>query len=88
MKQKKGHGRWMLVACLVPVAILAYMFLVKDGKSINLGGFNSVYLILLLCPLMHLFMMRGMHGHGGKGADCHGKDDAPGNKTDVGRSDH
>jgi hypothetical protein len=35
------------------------------------GGtkFNPVFLLLLLCPLLHLFMMRG---HGG---NCHKQDD-------------
>ena len=39
------------------------------------------YLLILACPLMMLFMMRGMHGHGAhpaeKGAtDAHGIGDA------------
>ena len=39
------------------------------------------FLLILICPLMMLFMMRGMHGHGAhpaeKGAtDAHGIGDA------------
>lgn len=31
------------------------------------------YLFVLLCPLLHIFMMRGMHG-GGKNC-CHKKEE-------------
>ena len=27
------------------------------------------FVFILICPLMMLFMMRGMHGHGGQAAD-------------------
>ncbi|MCL4368292.1 MAG: DUF2933 domain-containing protein [Actinobacteria bacterium] len=35
-------------------------------------------LFVLVCPLMMVFMMRGMHGHG---ADAHKGDGAPGEET-------
>ncbi len=49
------HMLMMLVCCLAPWGLV---LLLKQN------GYNGVsnYLILLLCPLMHLFMMRGL-GH-------------------------
>lgn len=43
-------------------AIAAIIFLPRLLPS--LGG-NVIWLFLLACPLMHLFMMKG-HGHNGK----------------------
>ncbi|MFW2368971.1 MAG: DUF2933 domain-containing protein [Desulforhopalus sp.] len=40
-------------------------FLVWDQFSSQIGSYLP-YLILLLCPLMHVFLHRG-HGHGGHG---------------------
>lgn len=47
------HMLMMLACCLAPIGAV---FLLK------LSGYEgeSSYLIFLLCPLMHLFMMRGM----------------------------
>ena len=39
------------------------------------------FLILLLCPLMHIFM-HGGHGHGGHGG--HGEDNARNGQNDLG----
>jgi hypothetical protein len=33
------------------------------------------FLFILICPLMMLFMMRGMHGRGADSADQHSKPD-------------
>ncbi len=51
----KNHKILMIVCCLIPIAALG-IFLIL--------GFNSqaiVFLLILLCPLGHLFLMRG-HG--------------------------
>jgi hypothetical protein len=40
-------------------------FLVWDQFSSQIGSYLP-YLILLLCPLIHVFLHRG-HGHGGHG---------------------
>lgn len=61
MMKKKGlsHGLLMLVCCLVPmVALVAFLPQIRNSTS----GFNWSWLIFLLCPLMHIFMMKGMHG--------------------------
>lgn len=47
------HMLLMLVCCLAPLA--AILLLKQSGYE----GAAS-YLVFLLCPLMHLFMMKGM----------------------------
>ena len=50
------HTLIMLIGCLVPLGILAVLWL---------AGVKMDYLffgVLLLCPALHLFMMRGMQG--------------------------
>jgi len=50
MRQK--HLFFMLLCCLIPVvAILALV-------AVGLGGW-AIYGLFLLCPLMHILMMRG-----------------------------
>jgi len=77
-----GKGMWL--PCLIILGFVAY-YAVTSGKI------SASLLILLLCPLMHIFMMRGMHGHGQGGGSCHGhgrpdqagvegQQDRPGNK--------
>jgi len=64
---KKGllHGLLMLACCLIPVlAVVAFLPQLKSSAS----GFNWTWLLFLACPLMHIFMMRGMHA---KGESCH-----------------
>jgi len=68
-----GHGRtrdetwsirrttWLTVA--VMLAVVGGAYLVQQHWT-PLAG-NWVYLVLLACPLMHLFMHHGHGGHGG-----------------------
>lgn len=56
------HMLLMLVCCLAPLGLV--LLLQQDG---NVGG--ASYLILLLCPLMHFFMMQGMRNKSGKEPD-------------------
>lgn len=60
----KKHMLIMLICCLLPMAIL---FLVPVLK-LNSGFISKVlpYLVLLLCPLGHLLMMGMM----GRKSDC------------------
>ncbi len=54
----KGKHLWLMLACcLIPIAALVVVFVFH----IPLGTVGTLALFLL-CPLMHLFMMRGM-GH-------------------------
>lgn len=59
----------LLILCLLPVAIGAVAVLVFKAPSANLLVFG----FLLLCPLLHVFMMKGMQkGENKKKKDsCH-----------------
>lgn len=70
---KKGflHGLLMMACCIVPMLLLvAFLPQLKTAAANSTSGFNWTWLIILLCPLMHFFMMKGMHG---KGESCHDK---------------
>lgn len=62
----RGSGRFLLspagLVLIAFVAIAAY-FLWTEHRAHLIGGLP--YLLLLACPLMHLFMHRGHGGHGG-----------------------
>lgn len=58
---RHNHGLMMLVCCGVPLVLLAvavYFF--------GLDKSYLVWLIILLCPITHLFMMRDAHKESGK----------------------
>ncbi|GAB6098445.1 hypothetical protein JCM16358_03240 [Halanaerocella petrolearia] len=58
-RNNHGHHMWlMLLGCL----IMFGSFWLLTGSSNGLESSWS-WLILLLCPLMHLFMMKGHHDH-------------------------
>ena len=67
-KLRRNHNLMMLVCCgmpLVLLVILVYFF-----------GLNKNYLVwflILLCPIMHFFMMRGTHQESGKNQDTTNK---------------
>ena len=53
------HALLMLACCLIPLAVLGPILV----SGISLGGFLP-FAIMLLCPLLHVLMMRGMgHDH-------------------------
>jgi len=52
---KKNHALAMILCCAIPiVGILAL-------SSLGVLGSWGYYALILLCPLGHIFMMRGMH---------------------------
>ncbi len=54
----KKHVLIMLACCLIPLVALAAIFVFKiPANSVIYFG------ILLLCPVLHLLMMRNMIGH-------------------------
>jgi len=62
-----GSGSRTNIALIVFLAIAAF-FLVTEHRA-HLSGWFSYwpYLLVLACPLMHLFM-HGGHGHNGHGS--------------------
>jgi len=64
MNMSKKHVLIMLACCLIPLVALAAIFVFKIPAT------SVIYVgILLLCPALHLLMMRNMQGHhAGQGA--------------------
>lgn len=56
-----GHGRWMMIACCVPMLVIA-VSLVATGVA----GAGFI-LIALMCTAMMVLMMSGMSHGGGAG---------------------
>jgi Ca2+/Na+ antiporter len=52
----KKHNFFMLLCCLIPLFLLFILFTLK----IQIRGILFLA-VLILCPLMHIFMMKGMH---------------------------
>lgn len=70
-KHKHGHGKHMI---LMVIGCLLLIGLIVGARYFNIGlnglGRYSYLLFLLICPLMHIFMMKGMMGKGE--GSCHG----------------
>lgn len=64
--------------CLLVFLGIGVFFLFSEHRAHTLGALP--FLLLLLCPVLHLFMHRG-HGHGpGKDADKVGADQEKGER--------
>jgi hypothetical protein len=61
----KLNRSWLMTLCVVGLGAL----LILPSLGISIGSLFG-FLLILLCPLMHLFMMRG--GHAGHGGHDHG----------------
>ncbi|WP_408956404.1 DUF2933 domain-containing protein [Natroniella sp. ANB-PHB2] len=82
MSNKKGHQYggnhlWMMLLCCIAMFAGIWWF-AGSGVEVGRDGFaggNFRWLIFLLCPLMHLFMMKGMchkdKGEEQEDKDCH-----------------
>ena len=67
--RRQRRGRWVFGAFLA----IAGVYLVAEHRA-HLGQALPL-LILLACPLLHMFMHGGHGGHGGRGGHGeHGKD--------------
>ena len=71
--QSQGMGKHMLImlaCCLIPIALI----LAVSVFGLSLGALQPLvpFAIALMCPLMMIFMMRGMgHEHGASDAHQH-----------------
>ena len=68
------RSRWGL-GWLVLAAVAGW-FLWEEHRAHLLGALP--YVLVLACPLMHLFMHRGHHGHHHRGGDAPRGPDGPG----------
>ena len=66
----KLNRSWLMTMCLVGLGAL----LILPLLGISIGSLLG-FALILLCPLSHLFMMRG--GHGGHGGHDHGAGERP-----------
>lgn len=64
--------RWRANILLIAVLIIAGFYLVAEQRAFLLAYWPL--LLLLACPLLHIFMHRG-HGHGGSGPSADREDD-------------
>ncbi len=71
MNKRINWHKLLMFLCVLPILFVVFRLsngsLDKNFNSGNLLWFG----MLLLCPLMHLFMMRGMN----HGNSCHQEDD-------------
>lgn len=73
---KRGLFNWhnlLMLVCVIPMALIV-IGLFNNGSLLTNFNAGSLWplAMLLICPLMHLFMMRGMN----HGKSCHqGKDE-------------
>lgn len=54
-KQGSKHILIMVLCCLAPMLLVVLLF------TVGIGGILP-FLVILMCPLMHFILMRGMHG--------------------------
>ena len=67
-KIKENHWLMMAICCLIPIIIAGILFYF---------GFKTyaIIAVMLLCPILHYFMMKDMHGK-------HEKESEGGDKTE------
>ena len=56
----KRHAVLMLICCAIPLLLIAAL------SALGILGTWGLYGLILLCPLMHLLMMRHGHAHSKK----------------------
>jgi Protein of unknown function (DUF2933) len=54
-KIKQNHALRMILCCGIPVVGVMAL------SSLGILGSWGYYALILICPLSHIFMMRGMH---------------------------
>ena len=56
-KIKNNHALAMILCCVIPLVIILAL------SALGILGSWGYYALLLICPLGHLLMMRGMHSN-------------------------
>lgn len=59
-KKKAGHSRWMMIACCVPMLVIAAIIAIAGA------GFGFL-VVAVMCTAMMALMMGGMSGGGDSG---------------------
>jgi len=77
-------SRWNIV--WIGFALVAGFFLITEHGAHVFGALP--YLLLLACPLMHLFGHHGHHGHGAAKSEGGGERKSPGQTEDPSRHAH
>jgi hypothetical protein len=49
------HGLWMVICCALPLALIVGL------SFLGVLGSWGYYGLIMLCPVMHYFLMRKMH---------------------------
>jgi uncharacterized membrane protein YhaH (DUF805 family) len=49
-----SHSFWMILCCLIPIVAIGVL------SSLGILGTWGLYLLILLCPLLHFIFMRWM----------------------------
>lgn len=82
-RNKSAHGghMWLMILCCL-VMLGGVMFLASSGTASG----SWTWIIFLLCPLMHVFMMFGMRGHDQKQCNSDEEDEVQIPEDDAGRS--
>ena len=57
LKIKQNHALAMILCCAIPIVGILTL------SSLGILGSWGYFALILLCPLGHIFMMRGMHSH-------------------------
>ena len=65
-KIKQNHFFAMILCCAIPLILLGML---SFGESLGSWGY---YVLFLLCPLLHVFMMKSHSSHSNHGKDQQG----------------
>ena len=60
----RSKARWALIGFLI---VAGYFLFTEHRAHLSEALYYLPYLLLLACPLMHVFMHTGHGGHGGHG---------------------
>ncbi|MGC3874594.1 DUF2933 domain-containing protein [Halomonas sp. GXIMD04776] len=74
LDRQPSKGRFFLIVGLSLAAMVFLLFLLWEEHKVHLLG-ALPWLILLACPLMHVFMHRGHGSHGGHDDHNGGRDE-------------